>query len=176
MKGAQGKTKFYEMSLDKLAAYLIDIEYPFLQKALSTFILSVRTIRESDARSEARSLAIIMERVAQVTGRHFEMLRHELFPYFMVGTERANATAPAALPGVILDIQLDHSLIESLFSEGHSISREYTPPAEATPALKLCYAQLFNFEQDMIRHIFLQKEILFPKLRERFHLPSPHKK
>jgi regulator of cell morphogenesis and NO signaling len=46
------------------------------------------------------------------------------------------------------------------------VSNNYLPSVNSSPALKLCYAQLFDFEQDLHRHIFLEEKILFPKVLE----------
>ncbi len=57
-----------------------------------------------------------------------------------------------------------HTSILRLFRKLRLLTNNYMAPDSATPALRLSYAQLFNFEQDMIRHVFLEEQILFPKL------------
>lgn len=153
------------MPADKLGMYVMDIQQPYLKKALATFSLSARTIREqAGSNQETSALSAALLELESLISRHLDMEEHVLFPYFRTIIAEKGYTSVTNLPVPYGQISSAHLQITSLFKEIRTLSNDYTPPAGGSAALNLCYAQLFNFEQDMLKHFFLEEDILFPKL------------
>lgn len=175
MKRKTERIKFNEMPSSELVKYLIDVQHPYLKKALSTFALCRKTIIETyTAEPGSKVLADLIQKASDLISTHLE--RDEEVLFMQIGELSLNKPIDG-LPSLLKDIKKQHHSIERLFSKLRILSHDYTAPAEASAVLRLCYAQLFNFEQDFLKHIFLEEDILFPKLLEAYkHKKSDHGK
>jgi len=57
-------------------------------------------------------------------------------------------------------IRLVHEDISKLFSQIQSLTRNYSPPSDASAWMKLCYALLHDLESDIYSHLFVEESIL----------------
>jgi len=57
-----------------------------------------------------------------------------------------------------------HEEISKLFSSIRTLTDHYTPPADASGWMKLCYALLHDLESDTSKHLFVEESILPLKL------------
>jgi regulator of cell morphogenesis and NO signaling len=57
-----------------------------------------------------------------------------------------------------------HEVISKFFSQIQSLTHNYTPPADASAWMKLCYALLHDLESDIYSHLFVEESILPLKL------------
>lgn len=163
MNNRSGNINFIEMPLDKLGIYVMDIQHPYLKKALATFLLCSSKIVESNEQ-EAVTLADALTKLGTLIEQHLTWEEQIFFPYLRLMIERRQPQTSQHLPTLFSKIKSDHYSITKLITRNRLISNHYVPAAEASPAIKLCYAQLFDFEQDILKHIFLEEDLLFPKL------------
>jgi regulator of cell morphogenesis and NO signaling len=156
------KIKFIEMPSAELVTYLIDIQHPYLAKAFSAFSLSGKTIASASSEEPgSRIMSDLIQKLVSLTGAHLEQDEKEFFA--CLGQLSLNRSVDK-LPELLADIRKQHAAISRLFKKLRVLSNDYTAPQNASAMIRLCYAQLFNFEQDMMKHIFLEEDILFPKL------------
>lgn len=166
MKRTTERIKFNEMPSSELVKYLIDVQHPYLKKALSTFALCRKSVLETYTEEPgSKVLADLIQKVSDLISTHLEKDEEELF--IQIGEFSLNKPNDG-LPALLKDIKKQHLTIARLFRKLRILSHDYTAPAQASAVLKLCYAQLFNFEQDFLKHIFLEEDILFPKLLEAY--------
>lgn len=146
----------------ELVKYLVDVQHPYLVKAFSTFSLAGKTI--AYAANEApgsKSISHLIKKLEILIGSHLKQDEQEFFLYL----EQLSLNKQVnELPELLTQIKRQHASISKLFKKLRVLSADYTAPEHASATVKLCYAQLFNFEQDMFKHIFLEEDILFPKL------------
>ncbi len=154
------------MPLDKLGIYIMDIQHPYLKKALATFLLCSNKICETKEK-EAEILADSLQKLGGLIEQHLVWEEQTFFPYLRLQIEHEQNEVSENLPSVITKIKSDHYSITKLIKKNRLMNNDYVPPSGASPVLKLCYAQLFDFEQDMLKHIFLEEHLLFPKLYKR---------
>lgn len=159
------------MSVDKLVNYLADTLQPNIKSAISRFNVYIKTIIkvDSDIHPEVKKISILLQELTNQMDQHLAMEEHLLFPYVEVlsknqGIMSSMQTNLSEIP--FKRIKEEHSKIINNLENIRKISNNYLPSVNSSPALKLCYAQLFDFEQDIHRHIFLEEKILFPKLLE----------
>jgi len=58
----------------------------------------------------------------------------------------------------------EHNNIFQLVQKIKQLSNNYRVEENSSPILKLCFARLFDFEQDLLKHRYLEEQYLFPKI------------
>lgn len=162
MKRDNKRVKFNEMPAGELVKYITDIQHPYLVKSLSTISLCIKTITGAAPQDiEGRAMADLLTRLTRLIHTYLKQDEKDFF----LRLNRIGMNEPINdLPEILAEIRKEHAAIIKLFKKIDAASGQYSPPESASAVIKLCYAQLFNFEQDMLTHIFLKEDILFPKL------------
>jgi regulator of cell morphogenesis and NO signaling len=65
----------------------------------------------------------------------------------------------------ILAMEQEHKRAGELMNEIRRLSNNYTPPIHACPTFQMAYRMLEEFEQDMMQHIHLENNVLFPRVK-----------
>ena len=60
-------------------------------------------------------------------------------------------------------MQKEHDTTGSKLNKLRSITNNYTPPANACITHKITFAKLKELDKDLVQHIHLESNILFPK-------------
>ena len=156
-----------EMSLGILVGNIINIQAPNIKKALATFLLCSEMMRDVNrAESETKALNNALLQLGELLKKLLEQEEQILFPYLNTIALNKNAFIMNELPISIKKIKSEHLVIKRLFEVLRLHTNDYNPSAAILPSLKLCFAQFFNFEQDVLKYFFLEEERLFPKLEE----------
>jgi regulator of cell morphogenesis and NO signaling len=160
---------FSEMRLDKLVDYLSNTHHPYVKSAISRFKIYLKTIIKIDKEKhpEVQQISLLIGELTALMDQHLTMEEHLLFPYIDALVKKQGIWVGSSTPlseNPVKKIKAEHSRIIEILEKIREISNNYLPAVNSSPALKLCYAQLFDFEQDIHRHIFLEEKILFPKL------------
>jgi len=61
----------------------------------------------------------------------------------------------------------EHEIAGNLIKEIRSLSNNYTPPDFACPTFRITYKKLQEFDNDLMRHIHLENNILFERVKPR---------
>lgn len=166
MKKADKGTSFSEMSAQRLGKHLMEVQKPYLQKALETILRSCagNIIQSGNCDENCADLAIEVEKLGKLVEAHFlqeeEVLYPKLQPHALIKTNGDLKKLEQSLD----NMRKDHQEVIRTFGRIRELSNNYQPKPGAPANRKLCYAHLFNFEQDMLKHIFLEEDLLFPKL------------
>jgi regulator of cell morphogenesis and NO signaling len=73
--------------------------------------------------------------------------------------------APSNLQTPIHAMEHEHESAGHLIKEIRRITNHYTPPVYACPTFKATYIMLEQFDQDLMQHIHMENNILFPKAK-----------
>jgi len=73
------------------------------------------------------------------------------------GSEGLNLSSPVSV------MEHEHEIAGKLIKSIRSLSGDYTPPADACLSFQMTYKLLQEFESDLMQHIHLENNILFPK-------------
>lgn len=68
------------------------------------------------------------------------------------------------LKAPIIIMEDEHEIAGRLIKSIRSLTNHYTPPAYACPSFKMTYIMLHQFDNDLMQHIHLENNILFPKI------------
>ena len=165
---------FNNMSIEKLIDYIISTHHVSLKKALESLPKYFNTIKfaENEKHIDVESIKILFEELITLLGEELKSEETLFFPYIkkLVEIEKNNELTLLHLKNLsenkVKSVQSEQRKIKEVLKKIRKITNEYYPSANSSPGLKLCYAQLFNLEQDIQKHIFLQENLVFPKLLE----------
>jgi regulator of cell morphogenesis and NO signaling len=141
----------------------MNIQHPYLKKALSTFMLCSSKIIEAN-KKDSKQLSEALLKLGTLVEQHLIWEEQIFFPALRLKIAHRQHTEQDDITDLINKIRSNHYSITKLINKNRLMSNDYVPGPGASSQLKLCYAQLFDFEQDILKHIFLEEDLLFPKL------------
>lgn len=92
-----------------------------------------------------------------------------LFPAIddLAMASHTGARAPASPFGTVLypvrAMEDEHRAAGELLARLRALTGNYTPPADACTTYRLCYGELQRFQADLVQHVHLENNILFPR-------------
>ncbi|MCX6295412.1 MAG: hemerythrin domain-containing protein [Bacteroidetes bacterium] len=159
---------FNGMKADKLVEYIINTHHSYIKDALSTFNVHSKTIVKIDSALYPEVIAIyqLSQELKELLEQHLSFEEYILYPYIKKLIENSEESSDNLLENPINKIREENTNISNIFKKLRILSGNYVASVNSSPALKLCYAQLFDLEQDVNKHAFLEENILFSKLNE----------
>ncbi|MDL5051478.1 iron-sulfur cluster repair di-iron protein [Oscillatoria amoena NRMC-F 0135] len=111
---------------------------------------------------------------------HIEKEETVLFPFIRQLVEKGRSVLGVrrvSLEGPIACMEQEHDYAGKIMQTISKLSNNYTPPDDACTTYSVCYMKLKEFETDLLQHIHLENNILFPKalalLEEEDAVPEP---
>lgn len=71
-----------------------------------------------------------------------------------------------ALQPPLLSMEHEHITAGDLIKHIRFLSENYSPPEFACPTFKITYQRLSEFDNDLMRHIHMENNILFPRVKD----------
>lgn len=165
---------FNNMKVDKLSHHITSTFHVNLKKTLNTLPTFIKglAISETEKQIDVSTIEILFAKLINLLMHELDMEETVFFPYIdkLVEIEKGN-TSEIAIPDKpredqVNKIQIQHKKIKVLLMKIREAANDYKSSGSSSPGLKLCFAHLFNLEQDVHKHIFLEENILFPKIAE----------
>lgn len=103
---------------------------------------------------------------------HLLKEEHVLFPFIdeLARANRSGIRAAASPFGTLLNpvrvMEADHQHALDLVARLRELTGGYTPPDDGCDTYRQCYAELARFERDLLEHIRLENQDLFPRAVE----------
>jgi regulator of cell morphogenesis and NO signaling len=159
---------FNELRADKLTEYIVENHHPSIRSALSRYAVHSKTILKLDITLHPEVVMIdkYVTELTKLVEQHLDFEEFIFFPYVKGLVYGDIDELDHELESPMERIKNERSRIKELLRKIRTLSDNYTPAINSSPALKLCYAQLFDLEQDVHKHSFLEENILFSKLNE----------
>ena len=100
---------------------------------------------------------------------HMEKEELVLFPWIknLEAENSEDKREISRLKGPIGAMEHEHVIAGDLVKEIRSLSKNYTPPDFACPTFRITYKKLNEFENDLMRHIHLENNILFERMKDK---------
>ena len=125
--------------------------------------------KHGERRPEMARLALIFADVGDELIRHMEKEERLLFPAIR---RLAGELSPASADDLARQIEPslavmedEHEWAAAQLALMRTLACDYTPPPEACPTWRACYAALDRFERDLYQHVHLENNVLFPMAR-----------
>lgn len=157
------------LGLEELVEYISETYHDYLKELIFSLEVHLGTLQKIDTikHPTVTSIRNCVQELKIVLEQHVSREENILFPFITKLTKNNKSLnlEPEIFSGhLIKKIKMEHARISEILNKIRKLSHNYSPPANSSAALKLCYAQLFNLEQDIYKHIFVEENILFPKL------------
>ena len=165
-------TDYKEWSIDFLADYIINIHHYYLKKALPQIKDLLHQFVEEHEKKYFQ-LPELEKYFLQLYRETFPHLQHEeevIFPYIRQiahayhGSESYASLLVRTLRKPVREIMMkEHDRVSELICKMRELTNNYTPPAAACIRHKVAYYKLKELDCDLVQHIHLENDILFPK-------------
>lgn len=113
------------------------------------------------AQPELPVIADRVEALAAALEAHLAAEEEDVFPRIKALVD----TRPAALRPLLVSLEQEHDEAGGLMGEIRRLSADYTPPEWACNTYRALFAKLEEFEEDLHRHVHLENNVLFPRVR-----------
>jgi regulator of cell morphogenesis and NO signaling len=169
---ANAALDFDSWDVDFLADYILNVHHRYLNKALPE--IKEQTTRFLDGHRkkfpELEEIELIIKKFLRDIPPHMRQEEEIFFPYikqiFYAYKNRESSarllirTLRKPLEEVVLK---EHETTGSNLHRLRTITNNYTPPDNACLAHKVTFSKLKELDNDLVQHIHLESNILFPK-------------
>jgi regulator of cell morphogenesis and NO signaling len=158
-------------SLADLAKHLVERHHTYTRDALERLggLSSKVLAAHGEVHPELKTVRELFEAMDEDLLPHMTREEVVLFPYIedLETSRRAGRARPFAPFGSvdfpIRAMMHDHDHVGGILRELRSVTRGYAPPADACGSWKALYAELEALDRDLIEHMRLEAEVLFPR-------------
>ena len=157
---------FNTWTLTFLADYVVNVHHGYV-KSNSPLLLELS--EKVAAHHGANNPMLITVRnktyeVLQELTTHMKKEEQILFPMIKQQENNSGTSAkPEPLKNIISVMERDHDIAGEITREIRHLTNDYTPPANACNSISLLFHKLEEFENDLLQHVHLENNILFPK-------------
>ena len=155
---AESATRWELAPLSALVDHIVTHYHHRLRESLGTLVQMARRV---EARHRERvacpvGLASFLEQFQREILEHLEKEETMVFPAIV---QRSGAR----LSSPIYVLELEHQHHGSDLQRLHALTNDLTPPADACTTWRALYAGLSDLEQELMEHVHLENNILFPR-------------
>jgi len=167
-----GTLKFEEWNIDFLTDYIIHIHHHYLKKALP----EVRVYLDRFAEGHQKKFPYLANLLKIYNELVIEMLPHLLqeeeiiFPYIRQIAHAYNSKESYA--GLLVRtlrkpvesvMNHEHETVNKILHQLRELTDQYTPPGNACVNHKVTFLKLLELDNDLVQHMRLENDILFPR-------------
>lgn len=152
-----------------LADFIVENHHRYVRSAIpeiSTFLEKVCKAHGSDC-IELIQIRECFEDLAEELLSHMQKEELILFPAIKRLESQFHLDHPlfVMIQAPMASMEHDHQLAGSIIKEIRTLSKDYTPPDFACPTFKMTYKKVSEFENDLMKHIHLENNILFKRMK-----------
>lgn len=160
--------------LDFLADYIINTHHKYVLQAMPEIFEYTQKVAKfhGERHPEVFEIANNYVEIMEDLKRHMMKEENVLFPYIKIlvsNKKKSVAMEPSpfgTIQNPIRMMEMEHEEVGNIMGNIAALSNNYTAPADACTTLRLAYAKLKEFEEDLHQHIHLENNILFPRAVE----------
>jgi regulator of cell morphogenesis and NO signaling len=160
--------------LRELVRHIVDHHHEYTRRQLAHLVALSGGIvgAEGEIAVELSRVREVVEAIASDLGPHLMREEVVLFPYIedLEAARRAGRERPFAPFGCIDNpvraMMHEHDHVDARLRELRKLTRDYQPPPEAGPACVELYADLRALDEDLVDHMHLEADVLFPRALE----------
>lgn len=162
---------FNDWSLDLLVDYIHSKHHRYVANAIP-FLgeLSVKVTRaHGDDHPELAKIERLTREVSDELKVHMKKEEIFLFPYINKlvdadeGLRKIKSPPFRSIAHTISVLESEHLTTGDAMAQIRELSAGFTPPDDACFSYRAFFAKLHEFQQDMIQHVHLENNILFPR-------------
>jgi regulator of cell morphogenesis and NO signaling len=163
---------FDEWEIDFLSDYILNVHHRYLKKTLPLIKDHVNRFIEGHKQKypELAQLETILKKLMKEIPPHMQEEEEIIFPYIRQihhahqHRESYARLLVRTLRQPVEEIMLgEHEAVISRLMQMRKFTNDYTPPANACLTHKVVFSKLQELDNDLVQHIHLETDILFPK-------------
>jgi regulator of cell morphogenesis and NO signaling len=154
-----------------LADFIVEVHHSFVRKAIPELLLFLDKVCDAHGGDCIELLQIrecFLELSEELTS-HMKKEELILFPAIKRLESQNKQSHPLTLTiqAPIGAMEDEHVIAGNLVKQIRSLSNNYTPPDFACPTFRITYKKLKEFDNDLMKHIHLENNILFERLKDK---------
>lgn len=165
---------FSELELSELVDYITDKHHVYCKQMLPLIYNHLQTVTSASEKNDVgfKSIYKYFTDFTTLLEQHLRKEEHIFFPYIkkIIESQRNKESKPLSQVPLIENpmriLQSEHEKLVSLLSKMSNDSHNYFVPEQSSTTLKLCYSELYEFEKEFHKHIWMEDKFLFPKILE----------
>ena len=163
---------FDSWDIDFLADYIFNVHHRYLKKALVEATEQANKFLDGHRTKfpELQEIEVIMSQFMKAMPPHMKQEEEIFFPYIkqIYHAHKHRESYARLLIRTLRKpleevMQKEHEITGSNLNKLRKITNNYTPPDNACLTHKITFAKLKELDQDLVQHIHLESNILFPK-------------
>lgn len=164
---------FEKWSIDFLTDYIINIHHHYLDQSLPLLHDILKDFAEEHARKYPRFLSLekIFSCFREEMISHIRQEEQTIFPYLRQVTHAyeeedsfASLLVKTLRKPVAKIMELEHDVLEKSIFQFRELTDNYVAPGNACPSHRVVLAKLKELDNDLVQHVYLENEILFPRI------------
>ncbi len=163
--------EYNQWELDFLADYIVNTHHKYVIKSIPVLFEYTKKVASVHGGRHPETIEIsnLFLKLVDELNRHMMKEENTLFPYIkiLVSNDKQKIKLTPSPFGTIQNpitsMELEHEEVGKLMAQINELSNGYTPPSNACTTYRLSYAKLKEFEDDLVQHIHLENNVLFPK-------------
>lgn len=163
---------FSAFRADELATYITDNHHRYTRQSAEVIHERLHQLmsREDHARDEYRHLWNLFDLLFHELDNHMRKEETILFPFVRKMVQVLLGTFPHDFPEATMikkPIELllkEHRRISLLLQEIRLATSYYKPADDASDNCRFCLAEMFDLDQDIQKHFYLEETVLYPKI------------
>lgn len=172
-KALEGAVHDYsKWQLDFLADYIVNIHHSYIrsQAAVLTGLAQKVAEHHGDNHTELPELAENVTRFMADMQNHMLKEERALFPKIrQLAVNKRNpgsVSVSNSLKNELEHIEQQHGSFDEDLQRFRTLTSNYTLPADACNSYTYLFEKMKEFENDLVRHVYIENTILFPKALE----------
>jgi len=163
---------FDSWDIDFLTDYILNVHHRYLKKALSETKEQVSKFLDDHRKkfAELEEIEVIINQFIREIPPHMKQEEEIFFPYIkqIYHAHKHRESYARLLIRTLRKpleevMQKEHEITGSNLNKLRRITNNYTPPEKACITHKITFAKLKELDKDLVQHIHLESNILFPK-------------
>jgi regulator of cell morphogenesis and NO signaling len=164
--------RFDEWNTGFLADYIVNVHHQYLKTALPVVVEYVKRFLDGHLKKfpELEQLQSLVNKLYDDFLTHLQQEEEIFFPYIKQIThahlhhEPYGSLLVRTLRKPLQDIaHQEHELLYKILSEMREITQQYTVPTNACVTHRVTFSKLKELDNDLVQHMHLENDILFPK-------------
>lgn len=160
------------MNADNLIHYILSNHHSFVKQSMPGILTRLEKVISKHGKnypymiSVYEKFSLINEELTSHLFKEEEMLFPRLKEFEYLFTNQINITFPDSfIKDLLTDMEAEHANVGILLSEIFELTNNYTIPKDACTTFRGVIEELKYFEQDLHKHIHLENNLLFPRIK-----------
>ena len=154
-----------------LIDFIIQNHHSFIKKVIPEIEAFLDKVCEAHGK-DCNELLVIREKfedLAEELTSHMEKEEVVLFPAIkrLESQHREGNPLASTIQAPVGAMEHEHVIAGELVKQVRSLSNNYTPPDFACPTFRITYEKLQEFDNDLMKHIHLENNILFERVKDK---------